>query len=109
MYADDTNLTYLSKDLDELFSFLTRDLGNLKQCFDSNRLSHNVVKTKYLFIGSWHKISLLPSTSDICLDGHSLERVDSYKCLGIQVGMKRYLGVPRSLRLTGRLQKLLQL
>ena len=27
----------------------------------------------------------LPSNSGICLDGHSKERVDSYKCPGIQV------------------------
>ena len=86
MFADDTNLTYASKDPDELFSFLTRDfIVNLKQQLDSNRLSLNVVKTKCLFFWTRHKISLLPSNSDICLDGHSIEMVDSYKCLGIQV------------------------
>ena len=49
MYADDTNLTFVSKDLNELFSSLTHDLGNLKQWLDSNRLSLNVLKTKCLF------------------------------------------------------------
>ena len=34
MYADDTNLTYASKDHEELFSSLTRDLGYLKQWLD---------------------------------------------------------------------------
>ena len=29
MYADDTNLSYASKDPDELFSFPTRDLGKV--------------------------------------------------------------------------------
>ena len=48
MYADDTNLTFASKDPDELFSFQTRDLGNLKQWLDSNRVSLIVVKTKRL-------------------------------------------------------------
>ena len=42
MYADDTNLTFASKDPNELFSSLTHDLGNLKQWLDSNRLSLNV-------------------------------------------------------------------
>ena len=79
MYADDTNLTYASKDHEELFSSFTRDLGNLKQWLDSNRLSLNVVKTKCLFTGTRHKISLLPSDPDISLDGHPIERVDSYK------------------------------
>ena len=36
MYADDTNLTFASKDSEELFSSLTNDLGNLKQWLDSN-------------------------------------------------------------------------
>ena len=65
MYADDTNLTFASKDPNELFSSLTHDLGNLKQWLDSNRLSLNVLKTKYLFTGTRQKISLLPSNPHI--------------------------------------------
>ena len=49
MYADDTNLTFASKDPNELFSSLTHDLGNVKQWLDYNRLSLNVLKTKCLF------------------------------------------------------------
>ena len=85
MYADDTNLTFASSDPEELFSSLTHDLNNLKQWLDSNRLSLNVLKTKCLFTGTRHKISLLPSEPHICLDGHLIERVNSYKCLGVQV------------------------
>ena len=85
MYADDTNLTFASKDPNELFSSLTHDLGNLKQWLDSNRLSLNVLKTKCLFTGTRQKISLLPSDPLISLDGHSIERVNSYKCPGVQV------------------------
>ena len=82
MYADDTNLTFASK---ELFSSLTKDLGYLKQWLDSNRLSLNVLKKKCLFTGTRQKISLLPSEPHIYLDGHSIERVNSYRCLGVQV------------------------
>ena len=85
MYADDTNLTFASKDPNELFSSLTHDLGNLKQWLDSNRLSLNVLKTKCLFTGTRQKMSLLPSDPLISLDGHSIERVNSYKCPGVQV------------------------
>ena len=49
MYADDTNFTFASKDSEELFSALTKDLGNLKQWVDSNRLSLNVLRKKCLF------------------------------------------------------------
>ena len=72
MYADDTNLTFASKDPNELFTSLTHDLGYLKQWLDSNRLS-------------LHVPFLLPSDPYISLDGHSIERVNSYKCLIIQV------------------------
>ena len=60
MYADDTNLTFASKDPNELFSSLTHDLGNLKQWLDSNRLSLNVLKTKYLFTGTRQKNLFAP-------------------------------------------------
>ena len=82
---NDTNLTFASKDSEELFSSLTSDLGNLKQWLDSNRLSLNVLKTKCLFTGTRQKISLLPSELHIYLDGHSIERVNSCRCLGVQV------------------------
>ena len=85
MYADDTNLTFASKDPNELFSSLTHDLGNLKQWLDSNRLSLNVLKTKCLFTGMRQKMSLLHSDPHISLDGHSIERANSYNCLGVQV------------------------
>ena len=78
--------TFASKDPEELFSSLTHDLSNLKRWLDSNRLSLNVLKTKCLFTGTRHKISLLPSEPHICLDGHLIERVNSYKSLlGVQV------------------------
>ena len=61
-------------------------VGNLKQWLDTNCLSLNVLKTKRLFTGTRQKkISLLPSEPHIYLDGHSIERVHSYKCLGVQV------------------------
>ena len=85
MYADDTNLTFASKDPQELLSSLTHDLGNLKQWVDSNRLSLTILKTKCLFTGTRQRIALLPSEPHTCLDEHSIERVNSYKCLGVQV------------------------
>ena len=51
MYADDTNLTYSSKNPDDLFSSLTHDLAILKQWLDSSRFSLIVLMTKCLFTG----------------------------------------------------------
>ena len=55
-------------------SSLTHDLAILKQWLDSSRFSLIVLMTQCLFTGIWHKISLLPSEPDICLDGQSVER-----------------------------------
>lgn len=73
------NLTYASKDPDELFSFLTCELiGSPRQWLEPNHLSLNVDKTKCLFIGTQHKISQLSIVTKIfCLNGQSIERVDS--------------------------------
>ena len=75
MYADDNNLTYSSKNPDDLFSSHTHDHANLKQWLDSNRLSLNVLNTKCLFTETRHKISLVLTELHICCDSHSIERV----------------------------------
>lgn len=45
----------------------------------------SILKTKCLLTGTRHKISLLYSDPYIFLDRHSIERINSFKCLGIQV------------------------
>ena len=85
MYADGTYFRYASKNPEGLFSSLTHDLSNRKQWLDSNRLNLNVLKSKCLLTGTRHDISKLPREPHICLDGHSIERVNTYKCLGVQV------------------------
>ena len=38
-----------------------------------------------MFTGTRQKVSVFPSVSDICIDGHKIERVSSYKFLGVHV------------------------
>ena len=60
----------------------------LKSCFHPRPTiwtSLNVLETKCLFTGIRYKISLLPGEPHICLDGHLIERVNSYKCVGVRV------------------------
>ena len=85
MYADDTSLTYSSQNPDELSQALTQDLATLKIWLDANRLSLNVIKTKCMFTGTRQKVSVLTSVPDICIDGHKIESVLSYKFLGVNV------------------------
>ena len=46
MYADDTSISYFSKDIDELNETLNSDLDSLKQWPEGNKLSLNVIKHK---------------------------------------------------------------
>ena len=71
MYADDTSISYSSKNIDELNETLNSDLDSLKQWLDGNKLTElslNVIKTQAMVIGSrpnLKKISdkLVPSPS----------------------------------------------
>ena len=44
-----------------------------------------MIKTKCMFTGTRQKVSVLPSVPDICIDCHKIERVISYKFLGVHV------------------------
>ena len=44
MYADNTTLSYPSKDVDELNDIVNRDLGHLKQWLQGNKLPLNVIQ-----------------------------------------------------------------
>ena len=84
MFADDRNLFYEHKDLKTLFSLVNQELQKINECFEANKLSLNVGKTKYLL---FHKPSrkddlplLLPR---LLIKKHEVERVKSIKFLGV--------------------------
>ena len=60
MYADDTSLTYASSSPDELQHAINHDLKNVLVWLNSNSLSLNITKTKWMYLGIRHKLGLLP-------------------------------------------------
>ena len=52
MYADDTSISYASKNIGELDTIVNRDLDCLNEWLQGNKLSLNVVKTQAIVIGS---------------------------------------------------------
>ena len=52
MFADDTNLFYSHKNIRELFKTMNKELINIQQWFNANKLSLNATKTKYSFFHS---------------------------------------------------------
>ena len=53
MFAEDTNLFYLGKDIHSLFNTVNNELSNIRQWFNSNKLSLNADKTKLTLL---HKV-----------------------------------------------------
>ena len=52
MYADDTTLSHSSKTIVDLSESLDRDLSNLKQWLQGNKLPLNLIKTQAMVVGS---------------------------------------------------------
>ena len=53
MFAEDTNLFYFRKDIHSLFNTVNNELSNIRQWFNSNKLSLNADKTKFTLL---HKV-----------------------------------------------------
>ena len=65
MYADDTRISYSSKNIDELNETLNSDLESLKQWLEGNKLSLNVIKTQAMVVGSRPNIKKISDKSDV--------------------------------------------
>ena len=94
MYADDTTLSHSSKNITDLNENLNRDLCNLKQWLQGNKLSLNLIKTQSMVVGSrpnLKKISdkkVQPPTFVIDLlviDCYKLRSLKKAKYLGVQL------------------------
>ena len=82
MYADDTAIFYLCKDLDELKVSIQFDLQSVAHWMRENRLSLNVGKTKFMMVGSRNRLSMVPEIS-VSLNGELIDNVTVFKYLGM--------------------------
>ena len=51
----------------------------------ANRLTLNVLKTEFMLVGSRQKEPTLTQELDLSINGISLKRVNSSKCLGVEI------------------------
>ena len=84
MYADDTNISFQSSNLDELEKIMISDLSRLNIWLKANRLSLNIAKTEYMIIGTRQKLI----TKDLYrinvrVDDTPIKRVQHTKSLGL--------------------------
>ena len=85
MYADDTNMTFTACSIPELQHDMNMDLQFLQNWLIANRLTLNVLKTEFMLIGSRQRMATLTQELDLSINGISLKRVNSSKCLGIEI------------------------
>jgi hypothetical protein len=61
LYADDTVLSYASSSIQEIQTKLNSDWNRISDWLNANQLTLNTKKTKFLLIGSNHRLSKIDS------------------------------------------------
>ena len=89
MYADDTSISYSSKNIEVLNETLNSDLNSLKQWLEGNKLSLNVIKSQAMVIGSRPNIKKISDksvpTPSFAIGNSHMDIVDNAKNLGVQL------------------------
>jgi hypothetical protein len=80
-YADDTTLFHGGKDAHQVVNELNRELCNVKQWLDTNRLSLNISKSSLMLICNRHR----PDDLIVKIGNSNLDIVSSTKFLGINI------------------------
>ena len=87
MYADDTSISYSTKNIEDLTETLNKELKCLKEWLQGNKLSLNVIKTQAMVIGSRPNLKKIgEETVDspaFVINDSPVELVDSIKYLGV--------------------------
>lgn len=81
LFADDTALFYPHISPTTIITYMNEDLRILNDYFRDNLLSLNIDKTKYMMFRSPRK--LLPSVPNLVMGSVIIERVNSFKYLGV--------------------------
>ena len=85
MFADDTNLTASGSSIFEIKTMLDKDSECLTEWLCANKLTLNVIKTEYMLIGSWQRISSLTDSLSLSINGIALKQAHALKCLGLTI------------------------
>ena len=84
LFADDTNLCYAGKDLDEVCKIISRELNILHIWFHVNKLSLNVAKTNFMIFGN----KRFEENYMISINGMNINRVYVTKFPGVHIDSK---------------------
>ena len=86
MYADDTNISFKSKNLVELQDCMNTELKSLNTWLEVNKLSLNIAKTEFMVIGSRQRLATHGNLDlDVFVDNKRIKRVSSSESLGLTI------------------------
>ena len=85
MYADDTSLTNIDRELNLAQRKLNNDLDTLGKWISANKLSANLIKTEYMIIATSAKLNTLDYSPIIKLNGKPIARATETPSLGLIV------------------------
>ena len=83
LYAVDTALLFSSKRVHEIQTVLTSKLKHVNNWFKNNKLTLNVIKTKYTVIWTSQLLKNKSPNLTLSIDNNILEHVTCYKYLGV--------------------------
>lgn len=85
LFADDASVQISGSNIDEIMCKMTEKLCNLNSWLESKGLSMNKEKTKYMIIRKRQHCKTLANLPPMLINGEEIERVTSYKYLGVVV------------------------
>ena len=85
LYADDTTLVVTAKNYETLYRFVNEDLSALSEWLCLNKLTMNIAKTKYITYSLSKRTALINNELKVFLNGNVIEKVDTFKFLGIHI------------------------
>ena len=81
LYAADTDLFLNGKDINELINMMNKELKNIVEWLNVNKLSLNVKKTQFMIFFSSRKY--VPVVSNLVINNSPITRIYTAKCLGV--------------------------
>ena len=82
MYADDTDLTFVSNMLRIWKKNINDDLTKITEWLTANKLTLNKSKTEFMFIGSRQSLNTFNSLPSFSIDSNVIKKVEFTKSLG---------------------------
>ena len=82
MFADDTNISYSNNNPTDLENLMNSSLVNLNRWIKANKLSLNIAKTEFMFIGSRQRLAAFDNHKlRVTVDSEPVRQVTSTKTL----------------------------